>query len=179
MREKVMYCRSKRGGESSFLESSHYLCFNTRRLIVVAARQTDVSIYPSLDESHALLSSFRMNNNICIILLLLVALLSCAFSSYLDIPPPPERPLRFKTKEQIETYLKAVKDYYDAFKIKLVRRESLFNDADSNQLDRSVPRDEKHTNAADDYEQIYHLLERAENFPPHRRFRMQRPRNLQ
>jgi len=31
--------------------------------------------------------------------------------------------MRFKTKEQIEQYLKAVKDYYDAFKIKLVRRQ--------------------------------------------------------
>ena len=119
-----------------------------------------------------------MNNNICIALLLLAALLSCAFSSYLDIPPPPERPLRFKTKEQIESYLKAVKDYYDAFKIKLVRRENLFNNADSNQVDRSVPHDENPTNA-DDYEQIYHLLEHAENLTPRRRFRMKRPRNLQ
>ncbi|CAM4779391.1 unnamed protein product [Rotaria magnacalcarata] len=68
-------------------------------------------------------SSLRMNN-ICIIFLLFVALVSCALSSYLDIPPPPERPLRFKTREQIETYLKAIKDYYDAFKIKLVRRDT-------------------------------------------------------
>ena len=40
------------------------------------------------------------------------------------------RPLRFKTREQIETYLKAVKDYYDAFKIKLVRRNSPYMDDD-------------------------------------------------
>lgn len=63
-------------------------------------------------------------NNTCVILLLLLAFVSCTISSYLDIPPPPERPTRFKTKEQIEQYLKAVKDYYDAFKIKLVRREN-------------------------------------------------------
>ncbi|CAF0827110.1 unnamed protein product [Adineta steineri] len=67
-------------------------------------------------------------NNTCIFILLFVALVSCALSSYLDIPPPPERPARFKTKEQIETYLKAVKDYYDAFKIKLVRRENSYHD---------------------------------------------------
>lgn len=67
-------------------------------------------------------------NNTCIILLLFVTFTTCALSSYLDIPPPPERPARFKTKEQIETYLKAVKDYYDAFKIKLVRREDFLQD---------------------------------------------------
>ena len=67
-------------------------------------------------------------NNTCIILLIFVALVSCALSSYLEIPPPPQRPARFKTKEQIETYLKAVKDYYDAFKIKLVRRENSLED---------------------------------------------------
>lgn len=61
--------------------------------------------------------------NTCVILVLFVAFVSCTLSSYLDIPPPPERPFRFKTKEQIENYLKAVKDYYDAFKVKLVRRE--------------------------------------------------------
>ena len=67
-------------------------------------------------------------NNTCIFLLVFTALVSCALSSYLEIPPPPERPARFKTKEQIETYLKAVKDYYDAFKIKLVRRENSLHD---------------------------------------------------
>ena len=70
-------------------------------------------------------------NNTCIILLVFVALVTSALSSYLEIPPPPERPVRFKTKEQIETYLKAVKDYYDAFKIKLVRRQDLYRDSDS------------------------------------------------
>ena len=72
-------------------------------------------------------------NNTCIILLLFVTLATCALSSYLDIPPPPERPARFKTKEQIETYLKAVKDYYDAFKIKLVRRENFLQDDDDDE----------------------------------------------
>lgn len=67
-------------------------------------------------------------SNTCVILVLFFALASCILSSYLDIPPPPERPSRFKTKEQIENYLKAVKDYYDAFKIKLVRRESELDD---------------------------------------------------
>ena len=64
-------------------------------------------------------------SNISLILVLFTAIVSCTLSSYLDIPPPPERPTRFKSKEQIENYLKAVKDYYDAFKIKLVRRDYL------------------------------------------------------
>lgn len=85
-------------------------------------------------------------NNTCVILVLFFALVSCILSSYLDIPPPPERPVRFKTKEQIENYLKAVKDYYDAFKVKLVRRDDapsnlyagwpqLFNDDNDRQAD--------------------------------------------
>ncbi len=69
-------------------------------------------------------------NQTCVILVLFFAFVSCTLSSYLDIPPPPERPIRFKTKEQIENYLKAVKDYYDAFKIKLVRRENFISDLD-------------------------------------------------
>ena len=74
-------------------------------------------------------------NSTCVILVLVFALVSCTLSSYLDIPAPPERPMRFKTKEQIETYLKAVKDYYDAFKVKLVRRDSNIYDQDFN-IDR-------------------------------------------
>jgi hypothetical protein len=88
-------------------------------------------------------------NNTCIILLLFVALVSCALSSYLDIPPPPERPLRFKTKEQIETYLKAVKDYYDAFKIKLVRRQNSLRDFYS-PLDRMTNDDSNDDDDIDD-----------------------------
>ncbi|CAF0924095.1 unnamed protein product [Rotaria sordida] len=75
-------------------------------------------------------------------------------SSYLDIPPPPERPLRFKTKEQIEHYLKAVKDYYDAFKIKLVRRQDAFNDVYSN-MDKSINDEELNDQ--------YYLLEKLSN----------------
>ncbi len=75
--------------------------------------------------------------NTCVILVLFVAFVSCTLSSYLDIPPPPERPFRFKTKEQIENYLKAVKDYYDAFKIKLVRRQNSISDLYTN-IDRST-----------------------------------------
>lgn len=71
-------------------------------------------------------------NNTCVILVLFFAFVSCILSSYLDIPPPPSRPMRFKTKEQIETYLKSVKDYYDAFKIKLVRRENFLSNEDLN-----------------------------------------------
>ena len=67
-------------------------------------------------------------NQTCVILVLFFAFVSCTLSSYLDIPAPPERPIRFKTKEQIENYLKAVKDYYDAFKVKLVRREKAIFD---------------------------------------------------
>jgi len=69
----------------------------------------------------------RMSNT-CVLLLLLVSFVTCIFSSYLDIPSPPRRPDRFKTREQIEDYLKAVKDYYDAFKIKLVRRQDALTD---------------------------------------------------
>jgi len=76
-------------------------------------------------------------NNTCLILVIFIVLASSALSSYLDIPPPPERPLRFKTKEQIESYLKAVKDYYDAFKIKLVRRGNFLDDYYSSLDDNS------------------------------------------
>ncbi len=74
-------------------------------------------------------------NQTCVVLVLFFAFVSCTLSSYLDIPPPPERPHRFKTKEQIENYLKAVKDYYDAFKIKLVRRENYLSDLDRSSND--------------------------------------------
>ncbi len=80
-------------------------------------------------------------NNTCVILLLFFAFASCTLSSYLDIPPPPERPMRFKTKEQIENYLKSVKDYYDAFKIKLVRRENSISDFYTN-LDKRTNDDD-------------------------------------
>ncbi|CAF2512627.1 unnamed protein product [Rotaria sp. Silwood2] len=93
-------------------------------------------------------------SNTFTILVIFFALASCMLSSYLDIPPPPERPLRFKTKEQIEQYLKAVKDYYDAFKIKLVRRQNTFNDFYSN-LDKSINDEELN-------DQLY-LLEKLSN----------------
>ncbi|CAF3502660.1 unnamed protein product [Rotaria sp. Silwood1] len=93
-------------------------------------------------------------NNTCTILIIFFALASCMLSSYLDIPPPPERPLRFKTKEQIEQYLKAVKDYYDAFKIKLVRRQNAYDDLYSN-LDKSINDEELN-------DQFY-LLEKLSN----------------
>lgn len=80
-------------------------------------------------------------NNTCMILILAFALVSCTLSSYLDIPAPPERPMRFKTKEQIENYLKAVKDYYDAFKVKLVRRENLLLSSQDN-FDQSTSNDD-------------------------------------
>ncbi len=97
--------------------------------------------------------SFRMNNTY-VILVLLFAFVSCTLSSYLDIPPPPERPMRFKTKEQIENYLKAVKDYYDAFKIKLVRRENSIADQDSI-FDRSTTTDDSN-GQIDLFKKIYH-----------------------
>ena len=60
---------------------------------------------------------------------MLFALISCMLSSYFHISPPPQRPLRFETREQIEkNYVIAIKDYYDTFKIKLVRREILVYD---------------------------------------------------
>ena len=71
-------------------------------------------------------------NKTYVIIVLIFAFISCTLSSFLDIPPPPERPLRFKTKEQIENYLKSIKAYYDAFKIKLVRRENMFSNQNSN-----------------------------------------------
>merc|ERR1711939_203890 len=117
---------------------------------------------------------FRMNNT-CIILLLFIALVSCALSSYLDIPPPPERPLRFKTKEQIETYLKAVKDYYDAFKIKLVRRD---NDIYSH-LNKLTTDD---SNGMDDYDDeqqtVYYLNQLPSKSYFRRRYKVKRLMNI-
>lgn len=113
-------------------------------------------------------------NNTCIILLLFVALVTCALSSYLDIPPPPERPLRFKTKEQIETYLKAVKDYYDAFKIKLVRRENSFQDIYSI-FDKQINDDSN--NNDDDYQGIYYTNQLPRNSYIRRRYRLNRLMN--
>ena len=118
-------------------------------------------------------------NNTCIILLLFVALVSCALSSYLDIPPPPERPARFKTKEQIESYLKAVKDYYDAFKIKLVRRENSLHDFYSI-LDKSTNDDSNNNNDDEDndeYQKIsyYNDIPRSSYF--RRRYRIKRLMN--
>ncbi|CAF1652333.1 unnamed protein product, partial [Didymodactylos carnosus] len=63
---------------------------------------------------------------------IIFTILTCALASYLDIPKPPQRPQRFKTRQQIVDYLKAVKDYYDAFKIKLVRREDILSKLYSN-----------------------------------------------
>ncbi len=118
-------------------------------------------------------------NNTCIILLLFVALVSCALSSYLDIPPPPERPLRFKTKEQIETYLKAVKDYYDAFKIKLVRRENSLHDFYS-LLEKPIDDDSNNNDDDDDYDYqppIYYINQLPRNFNTRRRYRIKRLMN--
>jgi hypothetical protein len=116
-------------------------------------------------------------NNTCIILLLFVALVSCALSSYLDIPPPPERPLRFKTKEQIETYLKAVKDYYDAFKIKLVRRENSLHDFYS-LLDKPTDDDSNNNDDDDyDYQPIYYINQLPRNSNNRRRYRIKRSMN--
>lgn len=105
-----------------------------------------------------------MNNKTCVILVLFFAFVSCTLSSYLDIPPPPERPIRFKTKEQIETYLKSVKDYYDAFKIKLVRRNE---DIDKNKLINEDLNDQLYL-----FEKLYHLSQ-----PSRRLFREQEQDN--
>lgn len=117
-------------------------------------------------------------NNTCIILLLFVALVSCALSSYLDIPPPPERPARFKTKEQIEAYLKAVKDYYDAFKIKLVRRENSLHDFYS-LLDKSTNDDSNNNDDDDDddYQRIYSFNDLPRNSYIRRRYKIKRLMN--
>ncbi len=98
------------------------------------------------------------------ILVLFFAFVSCTLSSYLDIPPPPERPLRFKTKEQIENYLKSVKDYYDAFKIKLVRRDHSISDLDSN-LDRTT------NDQLDLLKKIYQIYQ--QNHPSRNSYRQQ------
>ncbi len=118
-------------------------------------------------------------NNTCIILLLFVALVSCALSSYLDIPPPPERPLRFKTKEQIETYLKAVKDYYDAFKIKLVRRDESLNEIFTS-LNKPINDDSNNNDDDDDYyyyQTIYNLNQPLRNSYIPLRYRIKRLMN--
>ncbi|CAF2565038.1 unnamed protein product [Rotaria sp. Silwood2] len=113
------------------------------------------------------------------IFLLFVALVSCALSSYLDIPPPPERPLRFKTREQIENYLKAIKDYYDAFKIKLVRRDSSLYDIYS-QLDKSNNDDNNNNDEDDndDFDLNYYFKELPRNSYIRRRYRINRLMNI-
>ncbi len=110
-------------------------------------------------------------NNTCVILVLVFAFVSCTLSSYLDIPAPPERPIRFKTKEQIETYLKAVKDYYDAFKVKLVRRENAMLDYDSNlaRLTQDDLNDE-----SDLLKKLYYIYYDQENQPIRNSFRQRR-----
>jgi hypothetical protein len=116
-------------------------------------------------------------NNTCIILLLFIVLVSCALSSYLDIPPPPERPLRFKTKEQIETYLKAVKDYYDAFKIKLVRRENSLQDFYS-LLNKPIDDYSNNDDDDDNYPAIYSFNQSPRNSHIRRRYRIKRLMNI-
>jgi hypothetical protein len=116
-------------------------------------------------------------NKICVILLLFFALVSCAFSSYLDIPPPPERPLRFKTKEQIENYLKAVKDYYDAFKIKLVRRDHIDHDYSFHSLTPTIDADSHADDRSDEKQTIYDIQAETRNNYPRRRYRIQRSMN--
>jgi hypothetical protein len=115
-------------------------------------------------------------NNTCVILLLFGALAACVFSSYLDIPPPPERPLRFKTKEQIENYLKAVKDYYDAFKIKLVRRENPLNN-DYSKIEKATNDDDSNDDDDDDYEPTYYFNQIPQNSYIRRRYRINRRMN--
>ena len=109
---------------------------------------------------------FRMNNT-CVILVLFFAFVSCTFSSYLDIPPPPERPMRFKTKEQIENYLKAVKDYYDAFKIKLVRRQNSLADHYSKWEKSSISDDDDDddddNNNNEEFNEQLHLFQKLYN----------------
>ena len=63
--------------------------------------------------------------------------------------------MRFKTKEQIETYLKAVKDYYDAFKIKLVRREN-FPSEHSSSIDDENTTSEQSNDQVDFFKRFYH-----------------------
>ncbi|CAF0791775.1 unnamed protein product [Rotaria sp. Silwood1] len=116
-------------------------------------------------------------NNTCVVFLLFVALVSCALSSYLDIPPPPERPIRFKTREQIENYLKAIKDYYDAFKIKLVRRDSPLYDIYS-QLDKSNNDDNYDEDDNDGLDLNYYIKELPRNSYIRRRYRINRLMNI-
>ncbi|CAF2975124.1 unnamed protein product [Rotaria socialis] len=124
-----------------------------------------------------LMTFLKRMNNTCIILFLFFALASCILSSYLDIPPPPERPSRFKTKEQIANYLKAVKDYYDAFRVKLVRRESELDDLYTT-LEKSL----QENSDEDINEQLYLLKKLATNFkqnqPPRNLFRQRQTNNL-
>lgn len=118
-------------------------------------------------------------NQTCIILLLFVALVSCALSSYLDIPPPPERPLRFKTKEQIENYLKSVKDYYDAFKIKLVRRNDLQNGFARHSSGSNADDDSTMEETMEDLQAIYPFpAAMPSNSVFRRRYRLQRALNI-
>lgn len=131
-------------GKEVFIEGQA----DRRKLDTITSRRR----FERIDQSICAL--FRMNNT-CVILVLFLAIVSCTLSSYLDIPPPPERPMRFKTKEQIETYLKAVKDYYDAFKIKLVRRDHLPTDQSSSSDDESSTT-EQFNDSIDFFKRFYH-----------------------
>ncbi|CAM4747434.1 unnamed protein product [Rotaria magnacalcarata] len=124
-----------------------------------------------------LMTFLKRMNNTCVILFVFFALASCILSSYLDIPPPPERPSRFKTKEQIENYLKAVKDYYDAFKVKLVRRENELDDLYTT-LEKFLQED-----SDEDLNEKSYLLKKLttnfkQNQPPRNFFRQRQTNNL-
>ncbi|CAF1149408.1 unnamed protein product [Didymodactylos carnosus] len=100
-------------------------------------------------------------NNSFIFFLFIATFVTCTVASYLDIPAPPKRPERFKTRDQIEDYLKAVKDYYDAFKIKLVRRQNslpdLYLNLDSGDKDQQEETEINNSNSGDSSDELDRL----------------------
>ncbi|CAF0849626.1 unnamed protein product [Didymodactylos carnosus] len=107
-------------------------------------------------------------NNSFIFFLFIATFVTCSVASYLDIPQPPKRPDRFKTRDQIEDYLKAVKDYYDAFKIKLVRRQNVLSNFDNSDNDQQEETDINNSNSGDSSDEIdpssYKIYRQHQNY---------------
>ena len=122
----------------------------------IAAHYSPIFVcsFTYVNKRNNLIVFFYRMYNMYTILLLFFALFVYAQSSYLHIPPPPARPLRFKTREQVANYLRSIKNYYDAFQVKLVRRDTSVYDTHS-KIVKTINHEYNHQNG-DDNELIDH-----------------------